>query len=43
MYNRHGTLIESPFKRKHIDSDEYLIRTILYIHQNETEHDHFDY
>lgn len=38
MYNRHGALIESPFKRKYIDSDDYLIRTILYIHQNPQNH-----
>ncbi|HIB8181591.1 TPA: transposase [Elizabethkingia anophelis] len=38
MYSRHGALIESPFKRKYIDSDDYLIRTILYIHQNPQNH-----
>ena len=31
---RHGSLIESPFKRKLITSEEYLIRCIIYIHQN---------
>ncbi|MCS4305324.1 transposase [Chryseobacterium sp. BIGb0232] len=31
---RHGALIESPFKRKLITSDEYLINLIIYIHQN---------
>ncbi|ANF50107.1 transposase [Chryseobacterium glaciei] len=36
--NRHGSLIESPFKRKQITSDEYLINTIIYIHQNPQNH-----
>lgn len=36
--NRHGSLIESPFKRKLITSDEYLINTIIYIHQNPQNH-----
>jgi len=31
---RHGSLIESPFKRKLITSEEYLRRCIIYIHQN---------
>jgi REP element-mobilizing transposase RayT len=35
---RHGALIESPFKRKQITSDEYLINTIIYIHQNPQNH-----
>lgn len=36
--NRHGALIESPFKRKAITSDEYLINTIIYIYQNPQNH-----
>ncbi len=32
--NRHGALIESPFKRKRIDSEEYLRKCVVYIHQN---------
>lgn len=36
--NRHGALIESPFKRKLISSEEYLINTIIYIHQNPRNH-----
>ncbi|MGE8512381.1 MAG: transposase [Chryseobacterium culicis] len=36
--NRHGALIESPFKRKLITSDEYLINVIIYIHQNPQNH-----
>ncbi|PWN58228.1 transposase [Chryseobacterium viscerum] len=35
---RHGALIESPFKRKLITSDEYLISVIIYIHQNPQNH-----
>ena len=32
--NRHGALIEFPFRRKEIISEEYLRNTIIYIHQN---------
>ncbi|UFH31362.1 transposase [Chryseobacterium sp. C-71] len=32
--NRHGSLIESPFKRKLITSEDYLRQCIIYIHQN---------
>ena len=32
--NRHGALIESPFKRKLITSEDYLRQCIIYIHQN---------
>ncbi|MGE8554351.1 MAG: transposase [Chryseobacterium jejuense] len=35
---RHGSLIESPFKRKLITSDQYLINAIIYIHQNPEKH-----
>ncbi|WP_228412038.1 transposase [Chryseobacterium sp. KLBC 52] len=35
---RHGALIESPFKRKLITSDKYLINSIIYIHQNPQNH-----
>lgn len=31
---RHGSLLESPFKRIKIDSEEYLRNLILYIHSN---------
>lgn len=34
--NRHGALLESPFKRKRIDSEEYLKNLIIYIHLNPT-------
>lgn len=32
--SRHGALIESPFRRKEIISENYLRNTIVYIHQN---------
>ena len=32
--NRHGALIESPFKRKLISSEDYLRQCLIYIHQN---------
>ncbi|KAF5035263.1 hypothetical protein DSECCO2_587480 [anaerobic digester metagenome] len=31
---RHGSLIENPFKRIEIDSDEYLRNVVVYIHTN---------
>lgn len=31
-YNRHGPLLESPFKRKKIIDEEYLKNAIIYIH-----------
>jgi REP element-mobilizing transposase RayT len=34
VHNRHGGLLERPFKRKEIASEEYLKNLILYIHQN---------
>lgn len=37
--NRHGALIESPFKRKEIDSEEYLRKVIIYIHRNPQNHE----
>jgi len=36
VLKRHGALLESPFKRIKIDSEEYLRNLILYIHQNPT-------
>jgi REP element-mobilizing transposase RayT len=36
--NRHGSLIESPFKRKLISSEEYLKQAIIYTHQNPQNH-----
>ncbi len=38
--NRHGALIESPFKRKLISSEDYLRRCIIYIHQNPNSEDY---
>jgi putative transposase len=34
----HGALFERPFKRKLIDSDDYLKQVILYIHNNPVHH-----
>lgn len=32
--NRHGALFERPFKRLRIKSEDYLLRCIIYVHQN---------
>jgi len=32
--NRHGALLESPFKRKRVENEEYLRNLIIYIHLN---------
>ncbi len=37
-YNRHGSLFERPFKRKGIDSKEYLQTVVVYIHNNPVHH-----
>ncbi|WP_294965205.1 hypothetical protein [uncultured Flavobacterium sp.] len=34
VFDRHGPLFESPFKRKKIDSEKYLKTLIVYVHQN---------
>ncbi|ACU08171.1 predicted transposase [Flavobacteriaceae bacterium 3519-10] len=41
--DRHGSLIESPFKRKLITSEEYLRQCIIYIHQNPISEDFTKY
>ncbi|SEF70327.1 hypothetical protein SAMN05421847_0676 [Halpernia humi] len=41
--NRHGSLIESPFKRKLISSEDYLKQCIIYIHQNPNHEDFRNY
>jgi len=41
--NRHGSLIESPFKRKLITSEDYLRKCIIYIHQNPSHGDFKNY
>ncbi|ATA72912.1 transposase [Capnocytophaga canis] len=33
-YHRHGALLEKPFKRKRIISEEYLRQAIVYVHRN---------
>lgn len=35
---RHGSLFERPFKRKLINSDDYLKRVLIYIHNNPVHH-----
>ena len=37
-YNRTGSLMEKPYHRKRITSDNYLRRLILYIHNNPVHH-----
>ncbi|MGC3977180.1 MAG: hypothetical protein QM751_02450 [Paludibacteraceae bacterium] len=37
-YQRTGSLLEHSFRRKEIDSKEYLKRVIVYIHQNPVKH-----
>jgi len=36
---RSGTLFERPFKRIPVDNENYLIRLIVYIHQNPQKHE----
>ena len=38
VYGRTGSLFDTPFKRKRIDSDYYLTRAITYLHQNPQKH-----
>jgi putative transposase len=38
MYERHGSLFERSFKRKHIDNEVYLKKVVLYIHNNPVHH-----
>ncbi len=38
MYNRKGSLFIPNFNRKLIDSDQYFIRLIAYIHNNPVHH-----
>ncbi len=33
-HHRHGSLFERPFKRRKIDSEEYLRQSIIYVHRN---------
>ena len=37
-HNRHGSLFERPFKRKHIEDHTYLTNLLLYIHNNPVHH-----
>ena len=36
--NRMGSLFMKPYKKKHVESDEYLTRLIFYIHLNPVHH-----
>lgn len=38
LYDRKGTLFQRPFKRKWIDSEEYLLCLVYYIHSNPERH-----
>lgn len=38
IYGRTGGLLDTPFRRKHIDNNAYLYRVITYIHQNPQHH-----
>ncbi|MBU8882300.1 hypothetical protein KSK37_04295 [Kaistella sp. DKR-2] len=33
-HNRHGSLFERPFKRKRIETEDYLIKSIICVHRN---------
>jgi REP element-mobilizing transposase RayT len=37
-YNRHGSLFERAFKRKHVNNEAYLKQVIIYIHNNPVHH-----
>ncbi|WP_026776256.1 hypothetical protein [Polaribacter sp. Hel_I_88] len=41
--NRHGSLLETPFKRKEIKDEKYLKSLIIYIHNNPIEHNFVKY
>jgi hypothetical protein len=37
-YQRTGSLFESPFKRRRVDSDRYFAALVAYIHRNPQKH-----
>lgn len=41
-YNRHGSLFERPFKRKPVETGDYLLQVVYYIHANPIKHDFVD-
>jgi len=43
IYSRRGSLFEPRFKRVKIESDKYLVNTIIYIHKNPIKHGFVDY
>ncbi|NUN70032.1 MAG: transposase [Bacteroidetes bacterium] len=42
VYRRHGTLFQGQCKVKHIDSDEYLVQVVRYVHRNPVEAGYVD-
>lgn len=38
MYNRHGSLLQRPFKRVHLENENKVIDKIYYIHHNPIHH-----
>jgi putative transposase len=38
VYKRTGSLVETPFKRKEVNSEEYFTRMVFYIHHNPQKH-----
>ena len=41
-FDRTGSLFESPFKRRRIDSDRYFVTLVVYIHRNPEKHGFVD-
>ena len=41
-YHRHGSLFEHQFKRKPIDSEQYLRNVVVYIHKNTEHHGYYE-
>ena len=39
QHSRTGTLFQKPYKRVHVDSDEYVSKLIHYIHNNPQKHE----
>jgi REP element-mobilizing transposase RayT len=37
-FKRHGSLFERPFKRKHVNSDRYFRKLVVYVHNNPVHH-----
>ena len=41
-FDRTGSLFESPFKRRRIDSDRYFVTLVVYLHRNPEKHGFVD-